>query len=578
MRGGISSNFGNSAAGDALHDVPAGHSPSTPAELDRALDRLGDHAWLVGHLPPLARARLLRALARRFQEVAARMVELECRAKGLVPSEVRSGQPGFDGPAIIVRYLSELAQTLSDGPRLGVEREVFGRRVLDLLPRGAYESVLFPGWKAHALFHRESEAGRTRLLPAELVRNVGEVALVLGAGNVGSIGILDAMQQVFVFGRACLLKLSPVNAYLGPLVELALAPLLRAGFLELAYGGAEVGAYLSTHPAVDAIHVTGSLETHEKIVWGATEGERSERKARGQPLSTKHVTSELGNVGPAVIVPGVWSERELSHAAQSIAGSFSFNAGFNCNATKLIVTPRGFPQREHLLDAVAAVLQRTPTRTAFYPGAHENYRRFTQAVPRLRLLGRPAADELAWAFASEFEPDSDALCFREEPFCPVLSEVSLPSADAVEFLAQATVFLNERVRGTLNAMLLVPQAVSADPTLALAVERATSELRYGSVCVNVWPAAAYGIGTFPWGGHPSDTLERVESGLGWGHNALLLEGVEKTVLTSSLLPLVKPLWYSSHRSLDRLARGFTDFSASPNPWRLARLAAAALAG
>ena len=136
--------------------MPAERPPSTPAELDRALDRLGDPAWLVGHLPPLGRARLLRALGRRFQEIAARMVALECRAKGLAESDVRSGQPGFDGPAIIVRYLSELAATLSDGPRLGVERELSGRRVLDLLPRGAYESVLFPGWNAQALFRPDS--------------------------------------------------------------------------------------------------------------------------------------------------------------------------------------------------------------------------------------------------------------------------------------------------------------------------------------------------------------------------------------------------------------------------------------
>lgn len=506
------------------------------------------------------------------------MVALECRAKGLDFSDVRAGQPGFDGPAIIVRYLSELAATLSTGGELGAEREVGGRRVLDLLPRGAYESVLFPGWKAQALFSPGSEAGRTRLRPGELVRNVGEVALVLGAGNVGSIGILDAVQQVFVFGRACLLKLSPVNAYLGPLFELALEPIIRAGFLELAYGGAEVGAYLSAHPAVDAIHVTGSFATHEAIVWGATEAERHERKARGEPLSTKHVTSELGNVGPAVIVPGAWSDREIAHAAESIAGSFSFNAGFNCNATKLIVTPRGFTQRQRLLDAVGDVLARTPTRTAYYPGATANYRRFTEDVGRVQHFGQPAAGELAWAFVTELAPDSNALCFREEPFCPVLSEVSLPSADPVEFLALATTFLNERVKGTLNAMLLVPGAVSRDPTLAAAVERATFELRYGSVCVNVWPAAAYGVGTLPWGGHPSDTLERVESGLGWGHNALLLEGVEKTVLTSSLIPLVKPLWYASHRSLDRLAARFVDFSVQPNPWRLARLAGAALAG
>jgi aldehyde dehydrogenase (NAD(P)+) len=104
------------------------------------------------------------------------------------------------------------------------------------------------------------------------------------------------------------------------------------------------------------------------------------------------------------------------------------------------------------------------------------------------------------------------------------------------------------------------------------------ELRYGAVCVNVWPAASYGLGTLPWGGHPSGTLENAQSGIGWGHNALLLRDVEKTVLRAPLLPLVKPLWYPGHRTLGVLARRFADFSAAPGPGKLVKLAAAALRG
>jgi aldehyde dehydrogenase (NAD(P)+) len=127
-------------------------------------------------------------------------------------------------------------------------------------------------------------------------------------------------------------------------------------------------------------------------------------------------------------------------------------------------------------------------------------------------------------------------------------------------------------------MIIAPASIESDAATAAALERMLRELRYGSVCVNVWPAAAYGLGTLPWGGHPSATLENAQSGLGWGHNALLLRDLEKTVLRAPLVPLVKPLWYPGHRTLDTLARRFGDFSAAPGPGKLLKVAVAALRG
>src|SRR4029453_1215409 len=106
-----------------------------------------------------------------------------------------------------------------------------------------------------------------------------------------------------------------------------------------------------------------------------------------EPLCTKPVTSELGNVSPAVVVPGPWSDAEVEHAAQSIAGSFAFNAGFNCNATKLVVTPRGSALRERLLARISEILRTIPLRSAYYPGAAEKYARFTRDGGRLEELG-----------------------------------------------------------------------------------------------------------------------------------------------------------------------------------------------
>ena len=558
---------------------PSGPPPSDFSELDRSLSRLRERASALARLSAAERAALLTRIAERFHELAPRFVELDCRAKGIPNDSSRAGEPGFDGPVIILRYIAELAATLSGQKRLSpaAVREEHDRRIVTVSPRDGYESLLFPDWRAEAWLEPGFE-GPVARSPHDLAHLRGEVALVLGAGNVASIGVVDALQQCFVFGRACLYKPSPVNAYLTPLLELSFAPLVKEGWFAFAQGGADVGAYLAAHAGIDAIHVTGSRETHEAIVWGSNADEARARKARNEPRVTKHVTSELGNVSPAVIVPGPWEERDIEHAARSIAGSFTFNAGFNCNATKLVVTARDWPLRERLLDAIGKVLERTPTRLAYYPGAHEKYARFTSDLGRFQKFGAPADGQLAWAFVRDLEPESNAACFDHEPFCAVLSEVALPLADPLEFLAESTRFLNDRVWGTLNAMLIVPRALERDPTIAAAIDRSIGSLRYGSVCVNVWPAAAYGIGTLPWGGHPSDTLADVQSGVGWGHNALLLEGVEKGVLRAPLVPLLKPLWYADHRTLPDVSMRFSDFAVRPNVWQLARLASSALRG
>jgi hypothetical protein len=511
------------------------------------------------------------------------MAALDAEAKSIAPTSERRGEPALEGPAIILRYLVELAATLSGTRRVTAAsvREVGPRSVVNVLPLDAYESVLFRGYRAEVWLDRVEAPERVATHPTQIAAATGEIALVLGAGNVASIGVVDALEQCFVRGRVCLLKLSPVNDYLGPLLELAFAPLVAEGFMALAYGGADVGAYLAAHPAIDAIHVTGSYQTHEAIVWGADPDERAARKARGEPLCTKPVTSELGNVSPAVVVPGRWTDSELEHAAQSIAGSFAFNAGFNCNATKLVVTPHGSALRERLLARISEILRTIPLRSAYYPGAAEKYAHFTRSGGLLQELGSTTdapPNATRWAFVTHLESEPHPACFEDEPFCAVLSEVALGSDDPGEFLAAVAPFLNERVWGTLNAMLLVPEAVERDPALSVQLEAVIRDLRYGSVCVNVWPAVAYGLGTLPWGGHPSATLADVQSGLGFGHNSLLIQGVEKSVLRAPLVQFPKPFWYPGHRALGRLASRWIDFQAAPSPLGLGRLALAGLAG
>jgi len=70
-----------------------------------------------------------------------------------------------------------------------------------------------------------------------------------------------------------------------------------SGVLRIVSGGAQIGAYLVGHELVTDIHVTGSDKTHDAIVFGVVRW----RSPQGdqQPLVTKPLSAELGNVSPS---------------------------------------------------------------------------------------------------------------------------------------------------------------------------------------------------------------------------------------------------------------------------------------
>jgi acyl-CoA reductase-like NAD-dependent aldehyde dehydrogenase len=388
----------------------------------------------------------------------------------------------------------------------------------------------------------------------------GSVAAVLGGGNVASIPALDILHQCLVEGRACVLKMSPVNAYLGPIFEHVFEPLTELGGLGIVYGGIESGKALLASPAVDHVHMTGSIETHDAVVWGPPGPERAERQRAGTPLLKKSVTSELGNISPVAVVPGPYTERELDDVAEGIAGMLFNNASFNCNAVKLLVVPK------HLAGPLAARLEQLftaqPARAAYYPGAIKRYTELTDAAEG-EVFRAPAGEgQLPWTLVKGLRPDSNARAFQLEPFCPLLSMVELDEREPAAFLARVTRFLNDEVWGTLNAMLFVPSQLEGEPEIEAALESAIAELRYGTVAVNYWPAIGYGTGTPPWGGHPSSTLADAQSGIGFVHNALMLEQIEKVVLRGPLRSFPKPFYYPSHRQLEGLARGLFEFEST----------------
>jgi aldehyde dehydrogenase (NAD(P)+) len=382
------------------------------------------------------------------------------------------------------------------------------------------------------------------------------VVLVLGAGTSAGIPSKDVISKIFNEGKACILKMNPVNAYMGPYLERAFAEAIRRGFLAIVYGGAEEGHYLAHHPDVDELHMTGSDRTYDQIVWGPPGAEREARRRENRPVLTKPFTAELGGVAPVLVVPGPYSEKELMYQAEDVASGLTFNASFDCNANKVVILPRGWALRDRFLQGLRQALERAADRLAYYPGARQRLERFKGTHLGTSFGGR-SEGSLPWTLISGMDPDANDPLFQEESFAPILVETAVGSADPVAFLEEAVNFANHRLWGTLAAGIVVHPRTMKDPTTGAAVERAIGRLRYGSVNLNAWSGLLFAFCTPPWGGHPSSSRADIQSGMGFVHNTSMLEGIEKAVMRHPITMKPKPPYSISHRTAHQLMRRMT---------------------
>jgi acyl-CoA reductase-like NAD-dependent aldehyde dehydrogenase len=532
------------------------------ALLDASLARLQDGARAWAAQPISTRIALARSMLRGAARVAERIVQAACSAKRIEPGTPPEGEEWLASPYTMLRLLRQTIRSLvmlernGNTPvgRTGMTED--GRLTVRVFPAGRLDRILFSGIRGEVHMEEgvdEAELHRARAGFHKSPDHDGRVCLVLGAGNVNSIPAADVATKLFNEGKACILKMSPVNAYAGPLLEEAFADAIAAGYLSIAYGGAEEGSYLAHHPAVDEVHITGSDRTHDVIVWGPPGPERADRMARGRPLLSKPISSELGNVTPVLVVPGAWGEMDLSYQADNVAGMVTHNASFNCVAAKVLVLPRGWALRDRFLRLLLTKMALTPARRAWYPGAEERFHSLTEHRPENRRLGG-GEGTLPWTLVPGLDPeDRSEKAFSCEPFCSIVFETQVGSDDPYDFLDAAVRFANERLWGTLAAALCVPSRALADRSVCRALEGAIRRLRYGSVCVNVWPGVAYSSGG-PWGAYPGSSLTDVQSGRGLVHNTQMLERVEKLVLRGPAWRPVKLPYFPSHRNAHVLGR------------------------
>lgn len=518
-------------------------------ELDDRIGELARGAARWAGLKPRDRAEILREAQRATAAEGGSWAGTGTAAKRTPPGPYE-GEEWMSGPGATAQMLGAYADTLDkldrgesaiEGVALGTAPG--GRTTVKVLPSDGKDALIFNGFTAEVWLQpgvsAEQAKQRAGLAAAGTGASAG-VGLVLGAGNISSIGPLDVVYELVAHGRTSVLKLNPTFQNLKPCYERALAPLIERELVRVVTGGAEVGAYLAEHPDIAHVHITGSARTHDAIVWGT--GDEAERnREAGTPKLDKEITSELGGVSPIIVVPGRWSKGELRFQAEHVVTQRLHNSGHNCIGGQSMLISAEWPQKDEFLAAIREVLAEIRPREPWYPGAADSIERARAAYP--------GAEQVGSCLLVELGEDSPTDLYDGEYFAAVLGITELPGTGS-EFLANAVEFSNGRLDGTLGASVIAhPREIKA---MGSRFDDLVAELRYGAVGVNVWSGIAFLLPGAAWGAYPGHTPADVGSGIGVVHNAHLLADTEKTVVRGPFHPFPASVLNG-------------EFSASPRP-------------
>ncbi|WP_327715348.1 aldehyde dehydrogenase family protein [Streptomyces sp. NBC_00490] len=558
--------------------------------LDRTVADVRANAASWSTTPLTERIALLERLQPRVVARAEEMAGAEARAKGYEPNSSWAAEDWTGGPWALVQNTAALLHVLrriaagKEPLDAGAVHEEHGRTRVDVFPATRWDTLLLNGFRAQVWMRPGVTAEQARAGAAGEYRGrqtAPAVALVLGAGNVAAITALDILHKLYAEGQVVIAKMNPVNACLRPHFEYVFAEFVERGWVRFVDGGAAEGAHLTRHDGIDTIHVTGSDRTHDAIVWGTGE-DAVQRRRDDLPLLTKPFASELGGVSPCIVTPGPWSAADFRFQAEHIVTSKMNNSGHNCIATQILVLPRDWHGTERLLVEIRRVLRELPPRTDYYPGAADRLAAVREAHPEAETYGDGCR-----LLVPDITDHHDVL-LTDEVFGSALGVVRLPGTTPAAFLRHAVDFANDTLPGTLGATLLVhPKTEKADPE---AVRTAIAEMRYGTLGVNCWSGVGFLLGFTPWGAFPGHTPRDIGSGIGFVHNAFMLEGIEKTVLRAPFTPAPRglitgdpslsprPPYFVTHRTALATVRRLTRFTTSPRLRKLPALFAAALRG
>ncbi len=493
---------------------------------------------------------------------------LASEKKGIL-NKSKEGEEWISGPFACIYAIQYFRDNLINEDNLDESKFDDSKKSYKVFPTKNIEKLLFPFLEGEVRFGKNlsfKQINEYRGFANRFTNNKPKITLVLGAGNVSSIPVLDALFHMIAYKSVIYLKLNPVNDYLLTIFKQIFEPFISRGYMIITEGDIEASKYLTQHDGIHQIHLTGSNYTYENIVYERTLNDKERSLKTLSKLNKKPITTELGNVTPIIVHPGNWSRSEIKHQAKKIVTAKLNNSGFNCIAAQVIVLPKGWKYTNKLKEEIIYYLKKVGDTTSYYPGASNNLNELMKSgnydqinnlscnTPFLVTdidLEKEYADKEVW---------STALYFKEIPY----SSYEDYSSNSIDYV-------NNELWGNLGVTVLLKNHKRKinENILNTYIEG----LKYGTVAINEWAALGFVIPTLPWGGFPGNKDNDIQSGQGYVHNSLLFESPQKGVVYSKfrLSPLIDPPWFVTNKKAHRIFKNLTYYQATKSKLNLIKL-------
>ncbi len=343
----------------------------------------------------------------------------------------------------------------------------------------------------------------------------GGIIAILSAGNYSSP--FEIVRALFIENCVATHKPHPINEKSNAIWEKIFKPLID--YKAVSFCDANDGKALINDKRLKKIYFTGGAQT-AKAIMAETDTE---------------IVSECGGNNPCLIVPGdqPWTDKQIARQANFIATFGKLNGGAVCARPQTLVTCKNWPQRQVFFAALENALKKeTPGTTSYYPNADKVFAKFCEHYPSAKIIKSKDQTISKSDFLLIKDVEKDGFATNHEAFCQVISEVTLDTApNADDFLANAVEFCNTTLLGTLSCSILIDDNTQKAHQTQL--EKAITDLNYGSIAINTMPLYVWLNPYLTWGGNEKG--KEFASGLGNFGNVMCFENVEKSIIYSSFI-------------------------------------------
>ena len=537
-------------------------------DIDRNISKLRVNSTEFLNLDESTLVTMLEQVIENIKTISYYWATLSSEKKGIL-SKSKEGEEWIGGPFACIFAIQYFIETIQNKDDLDKSKYDDTDKSYKVFPTKNIEKLLFPFLEGEIRFAKNlnfNQINEYRGFANRFEKIEAKITLVLGAGNVSSIPVLDALFHMIAYKSVIYLKLNPVNDYLLPIFTQVFEPFITRGFMIITQGDMQASKYLTQHDAFQQIHLTGSNYSYENIVYGKVLSEK-ERSLKTYPkINKKPITSELGNVTPIIVHPGNWSRSEIRHQAKKIVTAKLNNSGFNCIAAQVIVLPKDWRHTQKLKNDIKYYLKKVGDTTSYYPGSSENLNELIDTNNYEQINNLTCSTPFLLA-----DLDLEKEYGNKEVWSTALYFKELSFSSYEDFAVKAIDYVNNELWGNLGVTVLIKNFKKG--TNKLILKNYVDELKYGTVAINEWSALGFVIPSLPWGGYPGNRDNDIQSGQGYVHNSNLFESPQKGIVYSKfrISPLIDPPWFITNRKAHRIFKHLTYYQATKSKINLIKL-------